>query len=127
MRVMSRYLLPPILNTMQSPTLLAVANEAFTSPQDCHEAVLLLTCVYLINIARTEVTDEGFTTLKKALPKIRKAPVGPFGVPGGVNDLSAGNASAKEHYLRAGKFHELSVDRAHGTCMPAKPRAPAPV
>src|SRR5437868_1016743 len=45
MWVISRYLLPPILNTMQSPTMLAVANEAFTSPQDCHETLLLLTCV----------------------------------------------------------------------------------
>src|SRR5947209_3338686 len=46
MRVIRRYLLPPILNTMQSPTMLALANEAFTSPQDCHETDLLLTCVY---------------------------------------------------------------------------------
>src|SRR6516164_10298105 len=45
MRLISRHLLPPILKTTQSPTRLALANEAFTSPHDRHETILLLTCV----------------------------------------------------------------------------------
>src|SRR5579863_2503840 len=46
MRVISRYLLPPMLKTTQLPTMLAVPNSAFTSPHVCHETVLLFTCVY---------------------------------------------------------------------------------
>jgi len=45
-RVTRRYLLPPMLKTTQLPTMLAVLKSAFTSPQECQVAVLLLTCVY---------------------------------------------------------------------------------
>jgi hypothetical protein len=46
MRVMSRYLFPPMLNTTQVPTMLAVAKSAFTSDQDFYCTDLSLTRVY---------------------------------------------------------------------------------
>src|SRR5690348_18230011 len=46
MRVIRRYLLPPMLNTTQLPTRLALAKAALTSPQECQETVGLLTWLY---------------------------------------------------------------------------------
>jgi hypothetical protein len=40
MRAMSRYLLPPMLNTVQFPTRLADPNSTFASAHECQETLL---------------------------------------------------------------------------------------
>lgn len=46
MRVISRYLLPPMLKTTQLPTRLADPISAFTSAHECHATLRWLTWLY---------------------------------------------------------------------------------
>lgn len=46
MRAIRRYLLPPMLNTTQFPTMLALAKVALTSPQEDQATVGLFTWLY---------------------------------------------------------------------------------